>query len=526
MSNKSKQNDDRYEFNGVKLAHELMVDIWGALIPGVLFLFCLICMFSPVMYYFGPDIQSILPNANSFWIVAFLSFLILAYVLGMIFYRADIKCPDRMDIRREQESKLLIFLNDMPKGFVPKKHRKSKGGRGNSHYNKQSSSYDIIRWWKSLILHIKYVLVTPIRRRERKNKLVYNKLCRARTKYAINLLLREISPLKRSMENVLNNKDDSDMTPYNKQYLEYCCKAEKYLKQLLTNNASRVDEQEMIEFRKNILCILFPDDIDSILSFKDKVQDYETTKKGSRHKYYIIAQSIFPEISYLSLSARSVIVSTIKIVPLVHSFRTHIRWGFGRQCRIKARLFRINHDWFLERRCIDTNDEYELYNIYMVAYLILHMQNESGCATEKRCDFPYISYYKYLLKRGQIDILEYIQWSAYSRRSKNCINQYKISLQLHEPKAYSIIVKNESHIRMASSSWHVSKVIRNISWIPIIMLFFTQNYLALLFPLSTLSLSLYILYHVPQFIHYQRLREIYHTLWTYKLWKDSKKNTL
>ena len=159
----------------------------------------------------------------------------------------------------------------------------------------------------------------------------------------------------------------------------------------------------------------------------------------------------------------------------------------------------------------------------MVAYLILHMQNESGCATEKRCDFPYVSYYKYLLKREQIDILKYTQWASDTKRTKNCINQYKIELQLKEPMAYSIIIKNESHIRMASSSWHVARAIRNLSWATIAILpaICSGEYLILMFPVSTLALSYFILSYVPQFIHYQRLREIYYTLQTYRLWKEA-----
>lgn len=105
--------------------------------------------------------------------------------------------------------------------------------------------------------------------------------------------------------------------------------------------------------------------------------------------------------------------------------------------------------------------------------MILHMQNESGCATEDRCDFPYMSYYKYLLKRELKSLLQYVKWSTPATRTKNQLNQYKIELQLHVSNAFSIITKNESHIRMASSSWHVAKVIKGMSfWIGGVMLLF------------------------------------------------------
>lgn len=181
------------------------------------------------------------------------------------------------------------------------------------------------------------------------------------------------------------------------------------------------------------------------------------------------------------------------------------------------------------------------------------MQNESGCATEDRCDFPYISYYKYLLKRGLTDLLKYVNWHNPSARTKNQLNKFKIILQLNVPNAYSILAKNESHIRMASSSWHVARVIKKISRYSLVasllfliielpishedflmqkeynsfILYYFKHYLvsafiAILFPLLTIYLSRYIIKNVPKFIHYQRLREIYYTLNVYLQWEEAK----
>jgi predicted membrane protein len=119
----TQNNDERFEFHGVKLAHELMVDIMGALIPGALFLFCIIvCIVFPIICYssHGNNFGFLVKDGDWFWIIAFLSFLILSYVLGMIFYRADIKVPDRADIRREQKKKLLALIDGMPSGKRPK----------------------------------------------------------------------------------------------------------------------------------------------------------------------------------------------------------------------------------------------------------------------------------------------------------------------------------------------------------------------------------------------------------------------
>ena len=137
----------------------------------------------------------------------------------------------------------------------------------------------------------------------------------------------------------------------------------------------------------------------------------------------------------------------------------------------------------------------------------------------------------------------------------NLIN--KIKLQMFAPSSYSILNKNESHIRMASSTWHVADIMMPIV---IIMCFFTlipvaanvvlyymdvvctlpaQQWIyrdilthlrfgtcmliscvACLFPLGTFILLRYIKCSIVNFIHYQRLREIFHTLYTYNQWEN------
>ncbi len=149
----------------------------------------------------------------------------------------------------------------------------------------------------------------------------------------------------------------------------------------------------------------------------------------------------------------------------MNSFRNKTIWRAGRLFVFKRRLKRINNDNWFERVRLSKRSlkKIEPFSLLMVAYIVLHMQNESGCATEKRCDFPYMSYYKYLLKRRQYKLLKYVMWINSPARTKNQINNYKIELQLHVPNAYSIISKNESHIRMASSTWHVAKTVKVIA---------------------------------------------------------------
>ena len=159
-------------------------------------------------------------------------------------------------------------------------------------------------------------------------------------------------------------------------------------------------------------------------------------------------RNLFKKAGYIPNSVQKVIKQATKILPKV-------------KLRLIIHQFKASKN---EKICL---------NRLIICYMILHMQNESGCATEDRCDFPYMSYYKYLLKRELKDLLKYVKWCTPATRTKNQLNQYKIELQLHVPNAFSIISKNESHIRMASSSWHVARVIRILS---IISLIFTIGF--------------------------------------------------
>lgn len=636
MANKEEKEDDsRYEFNSVKFAHELMVDVLGALIPGALFLFCIIlCILFPIICYSTQknNFGFLMKDVDWFWIVAFLSFLILSYVLGLIFYRADIKMPDKADIRREQEKKLKAFVDGLP----------------------------------------------VIDKADSANTKNIMKFEAKRLRYAATLLEGEIKPLAQALkeyENIIRKQSNSctqsevnkieNQEPYGDKFKECCDEALKIIKQIKSAPVTYIEAQnihaEHPEYKSNeitnlenlrrfVLCIMFPEAIanfevnDNDVKLKnDEFESNFPNNKGNEH-YYDIAKELFPEIDIIPFRSRSVLINTVKIIPMVECHTTKVKLDWWRRLRFRIRLYLINHNWLIEewrlKKRKKSNVHCELFNIFMVSYLILHMQNESGCATERRCDFPYMSYYKYLLKRRLYNLLQYADWATSSARTKNHINKYKIDLQVHVPNAYAVIIKNESHIRMASSSWHVAKVIRRLSWFVLIFtilvsvlgiiynveskddglkkeqnekqdgLKFVVNYqegethtfsmgeqkglvnvttdsednynsvksehteetsktvkhttsgksagnesndassdnpkkctyvkfidtvlpfigykkianiyLAILFPLLTLLLSYYILKKIPQFIHYQRLREIYFTLELYMRWEEAK----
>lgn len=169
-----------------------------------------------------------------------------------------------------------------------------------------------------------------------------------------------------------------------------------------------------------------------------------------------------------------------------------------------------------------------------IAYSILHCQMEIGCVTEERCEFPYVYYYKYLLKRNMGNLLQYVDWHMVENRSKNKINNLKIQIQTFAQDAYAVINKNESHVRMSSSTWHTTKPLKIVTSFSLISLCIPivikccqssfcdtiaslelRHYFALILPFGMLFLVCYIRNRIRKYLHYQRMREILYTLQIY-----------
>lgn len=204
-------------------------------------------------------------------------------------------------------------------------------------------------------------------------------------------------------------------------------------------------------------------------------------------------------------------------------------------------------------------------------YCILDSQMELGCATAQRCEFPYLNYYKYLLKRELIGLMDYVDWQTVEGRTKNKINSLKIKIQIFASEAYALINKNESHVRMASSTWHISRLLIIITAATSIITFIgltlkfndrakheqgeviyrqetiiaqqdnnfsmqedivpirksgnlpptiEGRFIAFLSPFLMLLFVLYIKASITKFIHYQRMREIQYTLQIYEQCED------
>jgi hypothetical protein len=88
-----------------------------------------------------------------------------------------------------------------------------------------------------------------------------------------------------------------------------------------------------------------------------------------------------------------------------------------------------------------------------------------ACATESDCEFPYPYMYDYLKQRGLNHLLPFILWDGENRRNyrtKNYINILKIRLRYHFPNKCGAIIRNEAHVRLASSTWYVSTILFRI----------------------------------------------------------------
>jgi hypothetical protein len=442
MSQNQTTNEHGHPTTGVKLAHEMLVDLLGGLIPGVLYLFSIILSVAiPIFLYTDISLinkeKSTNVSGDWIWIVLFLTFLILAYVIGHIFYRSSIKKPDKIDLIRHQKT----FYKKLSK-----KLNKIKKTQGEDIQSKK-----------------------------------INKIKK--------LLLSEIKPLKEAMKSEINSpKWEKEHDVYNKDFFTAC---------------------------ENIIGVLTDEkkDINNIIS------------RENRENFYKI---LFPE------SKKEFVLTDEYYTDIINSYKKKAKRILKRG---KVRLY--NDESLLE------------LTIY---YCILHFQNELGCATEDRCEYPYISYYKYLLKRGDTNLLYLVNWCTNENRSKNKINDYKIKLQMYAANIYAILNKTESHIRMASSSWYAARAMRWIVW-PMMILtavpfvanvilygnihwcftisdkwndFLTEatwgkDMLTLLIafglPLSTFLLLRALDRKVTYFIHYQRMREVFQTLSVYHNWR-------
>lgn len=156
------------------------------------------------------------------------------------------------------------------------------------------------------------------------------------------------------------------------------------------------------------------------------------------------------------------------------------------------------------------------------------LREELACSTADECQFPYPHYDKYLRKRGLDHLLPWAQWTdCPDHRSKNYINRLKITLRHNCPDKCGSIIRNEAHVRLASTTWYVCGWLVGLSTVAIAWLLFLawrapagpaaagpELLPAGVFCCAVLAPSIYARVSILRFLHYQRMREVYHVLET------------
>jgi hypothetical protein len=162
------------------------------------------------------------------------------------------------------------------------------------------------------------------------------------------------------------------------------------------------------------------------------------------------------------------------------------------------------------------------------------LRDELACSTLEECLFPYPGYGDYLRKRKLDHLLEFALWVHEGReRSKNYINIIKIQLRYEHPERCGSVLRNEAHVRLASSTWYVSQALFWLSVILVLLLALLQlwsfraaavaaggpgiasRFLVAALPASIVGVAaLYARMVIEKFLHYQRLREVFFVLQT------------
>ena len=154
-----------------------------------------------------------------------------------------------------------------------------------------------------------------------------------------------------------------------------------------------------------------------------------------------------------------------------------------------------------------------------------------ACATAEECEFPYPNLADYLGERGHHHLLPLVPWKRRRMsRSKTFINRLKIRLSYYHPEKCRMIVRNEAHVRLATSTWYVAKGLLVLGAAAAILVTASLGIAlgrkelttwwcalswyvgAVLWPLFVFVIAMFCRRMTSRFIHYQRLREAFYVL--------------
>jgi hypothetical protein len=156
-------------------------------------------------------------------------------------------------------------------------------------------------------------------------------------------------------------------------------------------------------------------------------------------------------------------------------------------------------------------------------------------------EFPYINIKNALQARGVHYLSDKIPWdennkSDYIKRTKHYANALKLRILMERPEEYSILARNEAHVRLSSSMWFICHSLRHFSllgldlYIGLVLLFWAffgaplEFSILVWFPPLIIYLSaVWASIAIENTFHYQRTREIMFILETgYWLEKTNK----
>ena len=159
----------------------------------------------------------------------------------------------------------------------------------------------------------------------------------------------------------------------------------------------------------------------------------------------------------------------------------------------------------------------------------LAVQNPLGPQRRPSADdvqFPYLFLREYLEARGLMHLAKWVPWrgadpETWGRRTKMFMNILKIRLQFLVPERCKEIIRNEAHVRMASSVWYAAGFLRFCASAGLVVVLFPVALKRLQFAsvLEVLCVDVVVLLFawfikrkIQEFIHYQRVRETVYVL--------------
>jgi hypothetical protein len=432
--------------SALKVVNDFQVDIMGAIIPGFLSLFSIgvVLLYSAhVLFGFHLDFSYL----TSFG--AIILILILSYVIGMVFYRADINEPDRASIHKKMINHIREVSRDAKNADEVsrdvKNAEKDNEEKGKNNTSAGSSSEDIPEPIKKRMRNKgfdeeKGEIVKMV---EDFNACLYKNKNLEEIEY-IFIHIKKSFHKRNSKPGISPDEVDSDTTL--RETLD--------LIDILGDCVNHVINESITKYSESIKEPSQPVDsrilIGNLKVFFDEVKHFDYCNNYNEFKYVL----------NLILGLKE---GTVENVDPFNTALTEYE---------KNVLFEsgVSERYYAEyRKELGINPEKEecneINNKLLLFAAVRRMQNEEGTPHRDAGGFPYINYNNYLIKRNLPHLAEMINWNYREGRTKNQINRYKIKVQLFNQDAYGVLNRNESHIRMASSSWFASRFLQKVNFL-------------------------------------------------------------